>query len=57
MWPLASSYTHGYSSRVEKIEMLVSDNTLWAEVFILITGSEGASAGVAFYVEVAKIAE
>ena len=57
VWPLASSYTHGYSSRVEKIEMLVSDNTLWAEVSILITGSEGASAGVAFYVEVAKIAQ
>ena len=55
--PLVSSYAHGLDSHVEKIVMYVDDGTLWAQVFILITGPEGASAGVTFSVEVAKIAE
>ena len=55
--PLVSSYAHGQDSRVEKIVMYVDDGTLWAQVFILITGPDGASAGVTFSVEVAKIAE
>ena len=55
--PLVSSYAHGLDSHVEKIVMYVDDGTLWAQVFILITGPEGASAGVTFSVEVAKIEE
>jgi len=55
--PLVSSYAHGQDSRVQKIVTYVDDGTLWAQVFILITGPGGASAGVTFSVEVAKIAE
>lgn len=57
--PLVRSYAHGQDSRVEKILTYVDDGTLWAWVFILITGPgpDGASAGVTISVEVAKIAE
>ncbi len=57
--PLVSSYARGQDSRIEKIVTYVDDGTLWAWVFILITGPgpDGASAGVTFSVEVAKIAE
>ena len=55
--PLVSSYAHGQDSRVEKIVMYVDDGTLWAQVFILITAPGGASAGITFSVEVAKIAQ
>ena len=52
----SSATNNALGGNVEKIEMVVNRDTLWACVYILYSNGV-ASAGISVYVEVAKIAE